>query len=49
MGKSPTEKALTPEGFKALKTKTPPTNTAGFAGIKPQVRMPLNILNPVTF
>ncbi|GAL67887.1 FdhF/YdeP family oxidoreductase [Jejuia pallidilutea] len=34
MGKSPTEKALTPEGFKALKTKTPPTNTAGFAGIK---------------
>lgn len=34
MSKTPTDKALTPEDFKSLKTKTPPDNTAGFGGLK---------------
>ena len=34
MSKSPIDKALTPEKFENLKIKTPPTNSAGFKGLK---------------
>ena len=34
MSKSPIKKALTPEGFKDLKTTKPDVNSVGFAGIK---------------
>lgn len=34
MSKSPIDKALTPEKFENLKIKTPPTNSAGFRGLK---------------
>ncbi|KAA5822351.1 FdhF/YdeP family oxidoreductase [Algibacter amylolyticus] len=34
MSKSPIEKALTPEKFENLKTKTPPTNSVGFGALK---------------
>ncbi len=34
MGKSPEDKSKTSEFFSNLKTKTPPTNSAGFGGLK---------------
>ncbi|XMO86478.1 FdhF/YdeP family oxidoreductase [Algibacter sp. AS12] len=34
MSKSPIEKALTPEKFENIKTKTPPTNSVGFGALK---------------
>lgn len=46
MNKSPTDKALTPEGFKILKTKTPPNNTAGFGGLKAATSHALKHIKP---
>lgn len=46
MSSSPVEKASTPEKFENLKTKTPPTNSAGFGGLKAATSHAIKYIKP---
>ncbi|TNJ42915.1 FdhF/YdeP family oxidoreductase [Tamlana fucoidanivorans] len=46
MSKTAQNKALTPEAFENLKVKTPPTNSAGFGGLKAAVTHAFKYIKP---
>ncbi|MFD2726214.1 FdhF/YdeP family oxidoreductase [Hyunsoonleella rubra] len=46
MSKSSIDKALTPEAFQNLKVKTPPSNTAGFRGLKAATSHAVKYIKP---
>lgn len=46
MSKSSIDKALTPEKFENLKTKTPPTNSAGLGGLKAATTHAIKYIKP---